>query len=120
MRFPRMAYTSVAVDASALPSTAGIRACERGTPALSAYLHICRGLVPNVHHEEIVCNEATLSHTLVVSHCGVIVGGITFRMLVAAPDRGRGAPTRAPCARAPRRRAPRHALQPATHTSENC
>ena len=38
MRFPRMAYTSVAVDASALPSTAGIRACERGTPALSAYL----------------------------------------------------------------------------------
>ena len=37
MRFPRMAYTSVAVDASALPSTAGIRACERGTPALSAY-----------------------------------------------------------------------------------
>ena len=89
MRHPRMAYSFLCVEESRLPheitGDERVRIARRGSPSLAVYLRICRQMVPNVHHEEVVLGDRACPFTLVLLHRGVVVGGVTFRMLIAEP-----------------------------------
>ena len=89
MRHPRMSYAYITVDESQLPrevtSDARVRIARSGSPSLASYLRICRQMVPNVHHEEVVLNKEVSPFTMVLIQDGAVVGGITFRMLLAQP-----------------------------------
>ena len=98
MRYPKMQYQYVPVDETALPSTGDthgrVLISRRGSPSLAAYLRICRNMVPNVHHEEVVLHLLTRPFTFVLQHRGAVVGGLTFRMVIAEA---------LPCVGAPRK-----------------
>ena len=66
-----------------------VRIGKRGSPSLAAYLRICRQMVPNVHHEEVVLGEVSCPFSLCLHHRGQVVGGVTFRMLTAVAESGR-------------------------------
>ena len=91
-RFPKFHYSYVAVDPS---HTRRLSLDPRLTVVpydghnlrtpLRAFIRICRAMVPNAHHEEIVLSPATHVCTLIASRNGDVVGGTTFRMLTAHP-----------------------------------
>ena len=81
MRHPRMSYAYITVDESQLPrevtSDARVRIARSGSPSLASYLRICRQMVPNVHHEEVVLNKEVSPFTMVLIQDGAVVVSIS-------------------------------------------